>query len=331
MKLIPIGKALPVWIAIFLLSWLSRAAAQIDATAWTSADGTTIWARLDGLDGNKVILHLRGRTYRVPISKLAPKSLDKLGRMMGQPPERIRELAAARPSTTESVPFLSKARERKPASKREALPAPDRLRIAEPRVDDGEIPGGQVASARVDGPEILDPTGQLPELGVALDPDHAGYGAVLPPRDPSAPGRIPEPGPVIRMLGKTAIAPAGIPDVIRIAVEAGNRLQTKYYKWGGGRARLEDSGYDCSGSVSYVLIRAGLLDSVLHSSAFTRYGAPGPGKWITIYARNGHVFMTICGLRLDTGGSGGRGESGPRWRPHMRGTSGFVMRHPPGF
>jgi len=168
-------------------------------------------------------------------------------------------------------------------------------------------------------------------LASALDPDHAGFGAVLPPRNPPAPGRTSEPGPVVRLDGNSAIAPAAVPEVIRTAMEAGNRLQTKYYKWGGGRARLEDSGYDCSGSVSYVLIKAGLLRSVLHSSAFTRYGAPGPGRWITIYARNGHVFMTICGLRLDTGGSGGRGESGPRWRTHMRGTSGFVMRHPPGF
>ena len=79
-----------------------------------------------------------------------------------------------------------------------------------------------------------------------------------------------------------------------------------------------------------MLIKAGLLRSPLTSGAFTRYGAPGPGRWITIYARNGHVFMSICGLRLDTGGRGGRGESGPRWSTNMRGTSGFVMRHPPG-
>jgi hypothetical protein len=62
-----------------------------------------------------------------------------------------------------------------------------------------------------------------------------------------------------------------------------------------------------------------------------RYGEPGPGRWITIYARNGHVFMTLCGLRLDTGGHAGRGESGPRWCPNSRGIRGFVMRHPPGF
>jgi len=86
---------------------------------------------------------------------------------------------------------------------------------------------------------------------------------------------------------------------------------------------LEDSGYDCSGSVSHVLIKAGLLRSPLTSGSFTRYGSSGPGRWITIHARRGHVFMTICG-------HGERGESGPRWCSHMRGTSGFVMRHPPG-
>ncbi|MES2921328.1 MAG: hypothetical protein V4819_07270 [Verrucomicrobiota bacterium] len=134
----------------------------------------------------------------------------------------------------------------------------------------------------------------------------------------------------IRLENRQAIAPSGVPSIIQMAIAAGNRLQNKSYKWGGGRARLEDSGYDCSGSVSYVLIHAGLLRSPLTSGSFTRYGAPGPGRWITLYARNGHVFMTLCGLRLDTGGHGGRGESGPRWCPNFRGTGGFVMRHPAG-
>lgn len=135
----------------------------------------------------------------------------------------------------------------------------------------------------------------------------------------------------IRLENRQAIVLSEVPSIIRMAVAAGNRLQDKSYKWGGGRARLEDNGYDCSGSVSYVLIKAGLMRSPLTSGGFTRYGSPGPGRWITIYARNGHVFMTVCGLRLDTGGHGGRGESGPRWCPNFRSTIGFVIRHPVGF
>jgi hypothetical protein len=131
----------------------------------------------------------------------------------------------------------------------------------------------------------------------------------------------------IRLVGRRAIAPEGVPGAIVTAIEAGNNLQMKPYKWGGGRDQLEDTGYDCSGTVSYVLIKAGLLESPRTSQAFTGYGVPGPGRWITICARSGHVFMTLCGLRLDTNG---HSERGPRWCHDFRCTSGYVMRHPPG-
>lgn len=137
------------------------------------------------------------------------------------------------------------------------------------------------------------------------------------------------PGP--RLVGRTAHPHADAPTAIRTAVIAGNSIQTKPYKWGGGHGRTEDWGYDCSGSVSYVLMKAGLLGRALTSGSFANYGEPGAGRWITIYAGNGHVFMTICGIRLDTGGRAGRGESGPRWSLNPRYGKGFVMRHPPGF
>lgn len=148
------------------------------------------------------------------------------------------------------------------------------------------------------------------------------------PADPSSPsvGAY-----SLTLAGKTASATGELPYAVQRAIEAGNFLQTKPYKWGGGHSRLMDTGYDCSGSVSHVLIQAGLLKSALTSSGFARYGLPGPGKWITIYAGSGHAFMTICGLRLDTGGRGGRGESGPRWSKSSRGSAGWTLRHPPGF
>ncbi len=110
------------------------------------------------------------------------------------------------------------------------------------------------------------------------------------------------------------------------AIAAANAIATLPYKWGGGHGSWQDSGYDCSGSVSYVLHAAGVLSSPLDSSALMSYGEPGPGRYITIYANPGHTFMTINGRRFDTG----YGGEGNRWASGSRPTSGFVVRHPPG-
>ena len=115
--------------------------------------------------------------------------------------------------------------------------------------------------------------------------------------------------------------------VIQRAIAAADAIATKPYRYGGGHGSFQDSGYDCSGSVSYVLHGAGLLSSPLDSSAFMSWGAPGPGKHITIYANAGHAFMTIDGRRFDTG----YGGEGNRWASGSRPTGGFVVRHPPGY
>jgi peptidoglycan hydrolase-like protein with peptidoglycan-binding domain len=115
--------------------------------------------------------------------------------------------------------------------------------------------------------------------------------------------------------------------VIQRAIAGANAIATKPYRYGGGHGSFQDSGYDCSGSVSYVLHAAGLLSSPLDSTGFMSWGAPGPGKHITIYANSGHVFMTIDGRRFDTG----YGGNGNRWASGSRPTSGFVVRHPPGY
>jgi len=125
-----------------------------------------------------------------------------------------------------------------------------------------------------------------------------------------------------------AYAPRDAPLPVKRAIAAGNRLQGKPYKWGGGHGRHDDSGYDCSGTVSYVLREAGLLRGSMPSSGYFRYGKKGEGRWMTIYIRKGHVFLTVAGLRLDTGGPGDR--TGPRWKPETRQSVGHVMRHPPG-
>jgi cell wall-associated NlpC family hydrolase len=128
--------------------------------------------------------------------------------------------------------------------------------------------------------------------------------------------------------GGRAQTPLGAPDVIAKVIAGGNAIAKFPYVWGGGHGSFVDSGYDCSGSVSYALAAAGLLDSPLVSGAFAKWGAPGPGKWITIYANGGHVFMYVAGLRFDT--SGRDGPFGSRWQTAPRSLAGFEVRHPAG-
>jgi len=134
----------------------------------------------------------------------------------------------------------------------------------------------------------------------------------------------------IRFDGRFASVTTNAPAQIQHAVYAANKLQNKPYVRGGGHASVEDNAYDCSGSVSYVLIKAGLLRAPLASGAFASYGEAGPGRYITIWVKPGeHVFMTICGLRMDT--SGQITGEGPRWRTKSRSMAGFIARHPAGF
>jgi peptidoglycan hydrolase-like protein with peptidoglycan-binding domain len=121
--------------------------------------------------------------------------------------------------------------------------------------------------------------------------------------------------------------PGGRPPAVGRVIRAANRIATKPYRYGGGHRRFRDSGYDCSGSVSFALHGAGLLASPLPSGAFRRWGAPGPGRWITIYANRGHMYMVVAGRRFDTSGLS---ERGTRWTRERRDPAGFVVRHPPG-
>jgi peptidoglycan hydrolase-like protein with peptidoglycan-binding domain len=126
-----------------------------------------------------------------------------------------------------------------------------------------------------------------------------------------------------------AIAPASAPDLVKAVIEAGNRIVGKPYKYGGGHGRWEDSGYDCSGSMSYALHGAGLLDRPLTSSGFSSYGDAGKGQWITTYGSGGHSYMVVAGLRFDTGWNDTTSD-GPDWSTKMRPTSGYTARHPAG-
>lgn len=125
--------------------------------------------------------------------------------------------------------------------------------------------------------------------------------------------------------------PSGLPVAIARAIAAGNRIAHHPYRYGGGHGRFNDSGYDCSGSISYVLNGGGLLNAPLDSTQFMRWGSAGRGRWITIYANPGHAFMVIRTrtglLRYDTSGM----DDGSRWDGDLRSSAGYVVRHPTGY
>ena len=109
---------------------------------------------------------------------------------------------------------------------------------------------------------------------------------------------------------------------------AANRIIGLPYRYGGGHKRFEDSGYDCSGTVSYALKAADLIDTPLDSGDYMRWGDAGKGDWITVYTNPGHAYAVIAGLRLDTSAAGDpSGAKGPRWRPALRSSRGFRARH----
>jgi peptidoglycan hydrolase-like protein with peptidoglycan-binding domain len=133
---------------------------------------------------------------------------------------------------------------------------------------------------------------------------------------------------VLSADGRTALAPAGAPQAVKDVIAAANRIVDKPYHYGGGHGRWEDSGYDCSGAVSYALHGGGLIDAPQASGALESWGRSGRGTWITVHANGGHAYAIVAGLRFDTSGPG---ERGPRWRPAARSSEGFVARHPAGF
>ena len=132
---------------------------------------------------------------------------------------------------------------------------------------------------------------------------------------------------VVLKRGRRHAPAGGLPERVRRIIAAGDRIAGKPYEYGGGHGQWEDSGYDCSGSVSYALHGAGLLGSALTSGDFMSWGAPGKGRWVTIYANPGHVYMVVSGRRFDTTG---RDRSGSRWQARSRPAAGYTVRHPPG-
>jgi hypothetical protein len=146
--------------------------------------------------------------------------------------------------------------------------------------------------------------------------------------------------------GHLALIPQEIPPVVQAMLIAGNELQALPYGPDGHPNPLGALSEDCSSTVNYVLYRAGVrpLAEIVRENPLAQdyidWGAPGPGRWVSIYATAAptpHVFMVIAGLRLDTSHNGtdvgpNRAQDGPRWRilDRIPDWAHWSVRHPPG-
>jgi cell wall-associated NlpC family hydrolase len=122
--------------------------------------------------------------------------------------------------------------------------------------------------------------------------------------------------------------PTNVPEQVQRVIAGGNAIADFPYIWGGGHASFVANGYDCSGSVSYALAAGGLLSAPLVSGDLAKWGEPGVGRWITIYANAGHTFMDVDGVWFDTAGRSGPYAS--RWLVSQPSLEGYAVRHPPG-
>lgn len=159
-------------------------------------------------------------------------------------------------------------------------------------------------------------------------------GAVAPTGTPTTPTNATGPKGKKAKLKKNgkAVAPRNAPVQVQMAINAGNQIRKFPYRYGGGHRSFFDTGYDCSGAVSYVLNGAGLIDDPLPSGSLaSSWGSPGKGKWITVYANGGHTYVVVAGLRFDTSAVGEslRNGSGPRWRQSKRSPKGYKAKYYP--
>ncbi len=215
-----------------------------------------------------------------------------------------------------ATPDASPRAEVKAARKAELPPLPKpHPKLSEPVAGQAQTASVESATTGAAAPEdnVPKPTGPASDTPARVDAPSAinggtknatalGNGVALPPLE----------------------APA---EVLKI-IEAGNAIARTPYKWGGGHGRFLDTGYDCSGSVSFALYAAGLIAGPSDSGGLMGWGKAGPGKWVTVYSSPGHVYMEVAGIRFDTSGAQ---RTGSRWQNDLRGRrAGFVARHPPG-
>jgi hypothetical protein len=169
-------------------------------------------------------------------------------------------------------------------------------------------------------------------IAAAASPAAAQTGGAAPPGGTSPPATTTtgKPGKAKLLKSGKAIPPANAPANVVAAIQAANRIRKKPYIYGGGHQSFDSKGYDCSGAVSYALNAAGMLSSPMPSGPLMKWGSPGKGRWITVYANGGHVYAVIAGLRWDTSAMGSGGK-GPRWRATKRSPKSFAVRHYDGY
>jgi cell wall-associated NlpC family hydrolase len=210
-----------------------------------------------------------------------------------------------------ATPAQEKAAQRTAAPERKSRPE------AKPRAQ-APVKGGQSgslppASAGTNGSYVLPPPSErktiTPRTMARFEQDEAAGRAVL--------------------LNGVALAPPNAPEAVKGSISAANEIIGRPYVWGGGHASWYTAGYDCSGAVSYALAGGGFLSVPLTSEKLESWGAPGPGRWITVYANGEHTYAVIAGLRWDTVGDAQ--GSGPRWHAALPYPEGFIARHPSGF
>ena len=138
------------------------------------------------------------------------------------------------------------------------------------------------------------------------------------------------PGKATLVNGR-AIPPVNAPAAVKKVIAAANKIRTKPYIYGGGHGRWWDSGYDCSGAVSFALHGGSLISTPMPSGSLESWGSAGRGRWITVYANAGHAYAVIAGLRWDTAGV--TNGTGPRWHKSTKAaaTGPFIARHPTGY
>jgi hypothetical protein len=139
------------------------------------------------------------------------------------------------------------------------------------------------------------------------------------------------PGSLARYVSGLAAAPMAAPVAVQEMIWAGDQIIGLPYIYGGGHASFTSAGYDCSGTVSFALHGAGLLETPEDSSELETYGSHGIGRWVTIFSNPGHAYMDVAGLRLDTSAADDpSNQQGPRWRPLRPQNGGYTVRHPLG-
>ena len=191
------------------------------------------------------------------------------------------------------------------------------------------------AAAAYAGPPAA-PGPRVPGDPTTMPPASAGSNGTTVPRHSTAERekifastRAAHDGSTSILLTGIALPPPDAPQAVKDVINNANMIVGRPYVWGGGHGSFYSHGYDCSGAVSFALFGGGMIPRPLASGELEGWGAPGPGKWITVYANASHTFAEIAGLRYDT--SGTESGTGPRWHLEARPSDGFAVRHPPGY